>query len=270
MSFIERLRAAETEEEFDALKDRLRGYINYQIFRNIFSPVVLRACILYLQPSKKVCIEIFYIVAGLFRNDLLEVFFREFLTLNDLTNTEELKKELFSFLKEEVIDGEHVHVLNFFIEKGIDIENKKPDGSARRDSSLLASAVLKQNVDIIDLLIKNGADVNASDKSGVSPVVYAMWSRDPRVLDLLIANGVNLHCRSGHGSSLWSVDNWSYYKEGAEHNYQRIADCGVPLDRDIYMKTYRSYLLNPKFKNLMIIMNKVMKKQGDYFFEVKE
>jgi cytohesin len=47
--------------------------------------------------------------------------------------------------------------------------------------------------ELVELLIANGADVNAKDKWGYTPLLWAIFSRDKDMMKLLIAKGADVN-----------------------------------------------------------------------------
>lgn len=259
MEFVERLRSAETINDFNALEDDFPMY-NNSIFRDIFSPVVLRACLLHVDPSYDRLLKIFYFVAEHYRVDLLEVFFNGYLTLESLTVG--IMGVKFSSFVARVLSHGYVDILKFLIEKGLDIN--RVDALER---TYLSNAIINDKVDIMDLLLAKGADVNRTDSFGNTPVFLAMWSADVRILDRLIMHGANLLHRDNEGKTVWEAVPFMWYKKKMDPNFQRIADMSVPLEKKVYDKALRKSTLNPEMKDLLKIMHGVMKRQG---FEVDD
>jgi hypothetical protein len=70
---------------------------------------------------------------------------------------------------------------------------------------LMIAAEFAQNPDVIDLLLKAGAEVNAIDVNGKTPLMYAAYKNQiPGVLSALIKAGANVNARdsrySGYGA----------------------------------------------------------------------
>lgn len=258
MSLAEILRAAESLDELGLLKDHLlrHGHDEY-IFENVFSTGVLRDCIRGLQRSGDQLIENFYRVARKHRIDLLEVFFEEGLTLDFLTSTKDRREEFRKFIGRNVIAHGYVDVLKFFIEKGLDVNNPKENAT-----EFMYLAIEGKKVDIIDVLLENGADLKVVDLSGDNPVSHAMRKSDVRILDRFIMYGADLFRGNGCGESLWTVVDYEYYKEELSANFQRIADMGVPLEKETYKRACYYLYFYPCLKSLVAIMHEVAKKQG--------
>lgn len=104
------------------------------------------------------------------------------------------------------------------LEKQINVIDRIKEGNLEKFKSLIQSdptiinkivneegdtplhiACLEEKIDLVELLIKRGADINASNKSGLSPLHYA--STNSSVLSLLLKKkklNVNSTCKSGN------------------------------------------------------------------------
>jgi len=54
-------------------------------------------------------------------------------------------------------------------------------------------AAIMDNKEIVDLLLANGADVNAKAEGDVTPLLIAISKKDKRMVELLLANGANVN-----------------------------------------------------------------------------
>ena len=250
------LREAKTEADFDALKDRILPEHYYgDIFSCISTPEVLDAYLRHRHLTDNELINAFYTVMRQERIDLLEVFFAGgYLTMQDL-----LQPDTPSFVvnvTNYVLYKGIVDVMKFFIDKGMPINS---------DCSLeiLHITCEEGKVDILNLLLAAGEDVNRVDEDGNTAAFSAMWSQDPTVLDRLVIHGANLLHKNNDGKSLWSAFPWDLYLEEREHNFQRLAYYGVPLDKREYKEIYDNLWCESDAKGLLRIMRETLIKQGD-------
>jgi uncharacterized protein len=91
-------------------------------------------------------------------------------------------------------------VIDLFVSKGIDINQKQIKGSFKR--SPLHIAVFNKQFDITDYLIKLGADVNSTDANGNNPLMTAvMWYNDGNdsLIKTLIEKGADINQENNHG-----------------------------------------------------------------------
>ena len=70
-------------------------------------------------------------------------------------------------------------------------------GPSTRDISIWEAAG-DGNIEAVKQLLANGADVNAKDGDGATPLHYAT---DREIAELLIANGANVNAKDGDGET---------------------------------------------------------------------
>lgn len=69
------------------------------------------------------------------------------------------------------------------------------------DTILHTAAMLKVNVQILEKLTKNGADINARNKEGVTPLEIAIQQEDVETTRLFTSHGANIHTQDTNGNS---------------------------------------------------------------------
>jgi ankyrin repeat protein len=82
----------------------------------------------------------------------------------------------------------------------IELGAKVDPGDGRSDSPLV-NAVLANHVEFVQLLIRNGADVNRIDERGMTPLMYAAVTDfgDSAIVDLLLKSGARTDVRDKGG-----------------------------------------------------------------------
>lgn len=73
------------------------------------------------------------------------------------------------------------------------------------DTILHIATMMKNDVPELSLLTNNGADVNARNKEGVTPLQIAVQNGDLKIVKLLTANGANIHTKDTYGNSPLSM-----------------------------------------------------------------
>ena len=95
-----------------------------------------------------------------------------------------------------LITFESTEACQTLIEKGADVKayNEKYDMSV-----LMGVAAFSQNPEKIDLLIKNGADINERSKTGRSPIIFAaQMNQNPQIIKELLKKGANVNDTENH------------------------------------------------------------------------
>ena len=73
------------------------------------------------------------------------------------------------------------------------------------DTVLHTATMLRAGSSVIKTLTSNGADINARNKEGVTPLTIAIQSEDINTIKYLTANGANIHTQDTHGKSPLSM-----------------------------------------------------------------
>ena len=100
--------------------------------------------------------------------------------------TDEIINKLFNFSCRDGAIKDAEKLLN----EGADVNNH--NGALGR-SPIIFACEFSSNIDLIRLLIKNGAELNYVDERNSSALHYAIQSRDLEVISLLLENNINLN-----------------------------------------------------------------------------
>jgi ankyrin repeat protein len=153
--------------------------------------------------------------------------------------------------------------------------NADPGLIARRDEkgeTPLHWAAENNSKNVAELLITNGADVNAEDKYGNTPLLVAAKSNSRDVAELLIAKGVNVNAENKYGNMPLLVAANSNSKDVAELLIAKGADVNaknyiskpdteyISLDQEYHKPLYAAVKSNSKDVAELLIAN------GAYLF----
>ena len=94
----------------------------------------------------------------------------------------------------------HVEIVDLLLRAGAEIDALNWDD----ETPLLAVlADGKRHHAVIQRLIAAGADVNAADSARVTPLMWAVTTKDPIAVGLLLEAGADLSCRDSEGDDIW-------------------------------------------------------------------
>ena len=88
-------------------------------------------------------------------------------------------------------------MIEWLVERGAEINAISKD----RGYSPVMDAVWKSSLDIVDLLIKLGADLNIVSNDGQTALIVATGASNPRICELLVKNGADPNFKDRMGMS---------------------------------------------------------------------
>lgn len=141
------------------------------------------------------------------------------------------------------VEGNHVNVVKFLLSVGADV---LLTDSGVRQTPLHSSAFLG-SLELVNLLLENGAALDPQDKSGMTPLMVAAWQKHESVMHLLLERGANLGLRQQDGTThlIWVV------RSGAIGVVKELLKRRVPLDeRDDVGATALRHARNGRFRGI--------------------
>ena len=84
------------------------------------------------------------------------------------------------------VQGGHIHIVKFLLDKGADIEKKTRTGSIA-----LHRASREGQIELVKLLLDKGANINAQNKDEESSLHIAVFYKRYEVVDLLLERGAD-------------------------------------------------------------------------------
>lgn len=93
----------------------------------------------------------------------------------------------------------HTKIVSKLIERGVSVQQKEP----HTDSGLMPLhwAARNRHLDIVELLIAKGSDVNARSNAEETPILGAAWWGNTDIVSVLLRSGADVNARNNRGQS---------------------------------------------------------------------
>jgi ankyrin repeat protein len=167
--------------------------------------------------------------------DILRLLIENGANVNVTSNDEYFRTPLTSALS-----GHRKEMAELLINNGADIEL-----ASMNDSRPLQYAVLF-DIDIVDLLIKKGVDVNKFDYYGWTALMKASHFGKKDIVYLLLQNGAEINIKNKHGDTALTFASKEGYDDIAELLIKNGADISVLSKKD--QRKYSKYIIESKSK----------------------
>lgn len=117
-------------------------------------------------------------------------------------------------------------------------------------------ARIKPQIDVITMILKKGADVNAINVSGKTPVFYCSFNYSVELLNLLVKYGADINIKDKYKNTLLHDDYINCYDE----HFEEFLKALISLDFDINSKnssglTPLELCKNKKIKDILLKYN---------------
>lgn len=125
--------------------------------------------------------------------EAIEEFLKADAYVNSTTSTERWTPLLLAFMKKNHHDSRFLEVIEKLIEFGANV-NVTQNYSSQRfyRSTLLHIAVMGNNFEATKKLVMAGAEVNATDMQGLTPLFFALTNQNEDIARFLIQSGASL------------------------------------------------------------------------------
>jgi len=94
------------------------------------------------------------------------------------------------------IKENNIEIVLLLLENGADVNAKNNNGE-----TCLYYATKENNIEIVQLLLENGADINAINNYGKTPLIYSIWSNNKDIVELLIQKGADVNAKNNYGDT---------------------------------------------------------------------
>lgn len=118
------------------------------------------------------------------------------LTSNTI-NAQENNKYLYNAILVNDIDK-----VGKLLKEGADANYVYTSKNPEAKISMLTAAVNKKSINMVKLLLEQGADVNFRDSFNVPPIIYAASTGSKALVELLLTHGADIHADDGQGNTV--------------------------------------------------------------------
>lgn len=125
-------------------------------------------------------------------------------------------------------ENNYFKTIEFLINRGADISSHNSKLLETPLHRLCARA--KPQVDVITMLLERGANVNATNLSGKTPVFYCNFNYSVELLNLLVKYGADINIKDKHGNTLLHDDYINCFDEYFEEFLKTLISMGFDIN----------------------------------------
>ena len=134
----------------------------------------------------------------------------------------------------------NIEIVELLVENGADIS-----ATNNSNETPLFEACRQGNIEIVELLVKNGADISVINNNNETPLFEACRQQNTEVIDLLVKNGADVTISNNEGKQIFDYVDMSI--DGSCNKYMRNLYCrnyNDALKNDIKNNTFDEKTLN--------------------------
>lgn len=108
---------------------------------------------------------------------------------------------------------DNLPLVRLLLEYGADVSPADTEEGA----TALHFAAERACPECVGLLLQHGADVDARETDGMTPLMWAVWSKRPQVVGMLLQHGADVHAQNEYGNTALSMAMAIQTAEQARH-----------------------------------------------------
>lgn len=129
------------------------------------------------------------------------------------------------------VEKDYTRIVKLMVKQGISIKKAERICTDEHDPPVLIEAVKNGNVEIVKILMENGADVNIKHSNGTTPLIEAAGDGSVEIIKILIENGASVNAiRSDGTTPLFNA---------IAHHHNNIARIIIENGADLNTFSYR-------------------------------
>jgi ankyrin repeat protein len=163
----------------------------------------------------------------------------------------DIKLESFLYYAIDNCENDYFNTIEFLINNGADINSHHTKLLETPLHRLCAR--IKPQIDVITMLLEKGAEVNAINISGKTPIFYCSFNYSVELLNLLVKHGADINIKNKYNNTLLHDDYINCYDEHFEEFLKALLNLGFDINsKNSYGLTPLNFCENKKIKDILI------------------